>query len=112
MCSSQESSGAKSEAATIASGCHTIIFYSHEAISAKSARPGDAVRLQNHSTFVLTHTDKMHAQYSIYLSSNFKPHVIASDVEPESNLDHQLKVNWRDFVLAFCSPHKREVIIE
>ena len=53
---------------------------------------------------------KMHAQYPIYLSSNFKSHEISSDVEPESNLGHQLKKNWRNICVS--SPQEREIALE
>lgn len=48
------------------------------------------------------------SQHPFYLSSYFKSHVIASDIEPESNLDHLLNMNRRN-VLAFCSPQEKEV---
>ena len=52
----------------------------------------------------------MHAQYPIYLSSNFKSHEISSDVEPESNLGHQLKKDWRDICVS--SPQEKEITLE
>lgn len=51
---------------------------------------------QRQRTSAATHTGQMHAQHPIYLSSNFKRHVTASEMEAESNLDHQLKTNWRN----------------
>lgn len=51
---------------------------------------------QRQRTSAVTHTGQMHAQHPIYLSSNFKCHVTASEMEAESNLDHQLKTNWRN----------------
>ena len=52
----------------------------------------------------------MHAQYPIYLCSNFKSHEISSDVEPESNLGHQLKKDWRDICVS--SPQEKEITPE
>lgn len=78
-----------------------------KSFSAKSATLRDRVWHQSHAAFAIIHIDQIHAHYPIYFSSNFKSPVTTYDMEPGSNLDHQLQMNWKYFVLAFCSPQER-----
>lgn len=92
MCSNQEMSYAKS------GSCHYSFRVSHHATFSITKKPfllnqlaSEIVWLHNYATFAVICIDKIHAQYPTYLSSNVRYHVIVSDVEPESNLDHWLK---------------------
>jgi len=78
-----------------------------KSFSAKSPTLRDRVWHHSHAPFAIIHIDQIHARYPIYFSSNFKSPVITYDMEPGSNLDHQLQMNWKYFVLAFCSPQER-----
>lgn len=91
LCSIQETSRAPNqEAAILASKSHIMPpFLLSRTTSAQSAslRDREAGSGRNHITFTIIHTGKIHAQYPISPSSNFKSHVVASEMEAQSNLD-------------------------
>lgn len=63
---------------------------------------------QRQRTSAATHTGQMLAQHPIYLSSNSKHHVTVSEMEAESNLDHQLKTNWKNLFYLPALHRKRK----
>lgn len=106
------------EAATIASGSQSHATFSIIKklflLSQQASETG--VWLWNHATFAIIHTDKIYAQYPIYINSDLRSCVITSDVEPESNVDHQMQRNWRNlyfhFLLSTGKSHWKKIGID
>lgn len=95
------------DAAIIASGSHIVPhFLLSRSHFCQIKEPQRQSLFQNHAIFAIIHTDKTRAQYTTYLNSNFKSHVIASNVESKPNLDHQPKKNWRSFCFQLFAPRR------
>lgn len=103
LCSVRKGQVQNQKAAIHLQGSHLIILHYHWAISAKPARLGDIIWLGQPS--IVKTTLKKKCMHNIpFISAKFQSLMrISSDVEPESNLGHQLKRIGGIFVLALST---------